>query len=107
MKLESFMCEKCGSSDLVMISNEEWRCAYCRTIYYESNTPRKKTHRKFDEESITIGISETIDVLPSTNGEDAETYNPWNDSSLHLRGKLALVLFVIFIWIIVIVLYMF
>ncbi|EKF51714.1 hypothetical protein C426_0894 [Lactococcus garvieae DCC43] len=51
-------------------------------------------------DNITPDIKETY---PLTH----EEYNPWDDSSQHLKGKLALVLFVIFIWIVVIFLFIF
>lgn len=103
LDLKAFMCNKCGSSELEKISEREWQCLYCRTRYYQENSPQKQEKIEYDDgmlDNITPNIKESY---PLTH----EEYNPWDDSSQHIKGKLALVLFVIFIWIVVIFLFIF
>lgn len=103
LDLKAFMCNKCGSSELEKISDREWQCLYCRTRYYQENSPQKQEKIKYNDsvlENVALDIKESYLLMH-------EEYNPWEDSSQHLKGKLALVLFVIFIWIVVIFLFIF
>lgn len=103
LNLKAFMCNKCGSSELEKISNKEWQCLYCRTKYYQEQSPQKEESIR-QNDSILDNETSDIEQLSALVHEE---YNPWEDPSQHLKGKLALVLFVIFIWIIVIFLFVF